>query len=217
MPPQSSTNWGNSVPWMQMVTLAVLMGALLGTIAVPAFAHSELEASTPASNARLNKPPANISLQFNQEISPQFVHVSLSVDGEESRPLATSVNGRLVVANVPGTLGPERVQGPVPWLVGYRVVSEDGHPISGEVRFQAPVPTDASTVTAAPPVPSPVPTPEEQPTPSSDAAHSTPPDAGSDTDGKAILSTLVVGGLATAVALGSAAWRTRARRDSAEK
>lgn len=200
-----------------MLTLAVLLGALLGTIAVPAFAHSELEASTPASNARLAKPPEDINLQFNQEISPQFVDVSLSVDGGEPRPLATSVNGRSVVAKVPGTLGTERVQGPASWLVGYRVVSEDGHPISGEVRFQAPVPTDVSTVTAAPPVPSPVPTPEEQPTPSSDAAHSTPPDAGSDTVGNPILSTLVVGGLATAVALGSATWRTRARSDSTEK
>jgi methionine-rich copper-binding protein CopC len=199
-----------------MLTLAVLLGALLGTIAVPAFAHSELEASTPASNARLAKPPEDIKLQFNQEISPQFVDVSLSVDGGEPRPLATSVNGRSVVAKVPDTLGTEGVRGPASWLVGYRVVSADGHPISGEVKFQAPVAADASPATAAPPVPSSVPTPEEQPTPTSDA-HSTPADASSETGGNAILSTLILGGLAAAVALGSAAWLTRARRESTEK
>ena len=199
-----------------LLSVAGLLAALLlGTNAAPAHAHSELEASTPTDNARLAKPPANIKLVFNQEISPQFADLSLSIDSREPAPLTASVDGRQVIAEVPDTLGPARVEEPVPWTVGYRVVSADGHPISGEVSFRAPVPTDDSAATVAPP--NPTPETEQEPAPTADDHSPATTDASSDTGGIAILGALVLGGFAAAVGLGGAAWLTRARRRSTDQ
>lgn len=125
-------------------TVAACVALLLG--AAPAFAHTRLESSDPADKSSVDTAPASVSLTFNEDISAEFA--SISVVGPDGTNYATgpvsAAGGQVGTAVSP--LGPAGA-----YEIGYRVVSDDGHPVQGKLTFTLTTPGPAaSTPTAAP-------------------------------------------------------------------
>lgn len=118
------------------VVLALAWAAVLAGPVAPSSAHAELISSTPADGASLASVPPAASLTFTDKIAPQFVRTAVTTPGGTGTVQATT-KGQVVTV-------PVSAQGPGAYRVAYRVVSADGHPISGEVRF-----TVAGTPTAS--------------------------------------------------------------------
>lgn len=102
--------------------LALLAGAGL------AAAHDALVGSDPSDGASLATAPAQVRLTFTE--APQAAVATVTGPGGsrwEARP-AEVLGSEVTVPLRP--LGPAGV-----YTVGYRVVSSDGHPLTGTVRF----------------------------------------------------------------------------------
>jgi methionine-rich copper-binding protein CopC len=110
------------------VTTATCVALLLG--AAPAFAHTRLEGSDPTDGSSIAGGPASVSLRFSESVSAQFT--SLTVVGPDGAEYQTggvsAANGEVSTAVSP--LGPAGA-----YQIGYRVVSDDGHPVQGKVSF----------------------------------------------------------------------------------
>jgi methionine-rich copper-binding protein CopC len=129
-------------------TLAACVALLLG--AAPAFAHTRLESSDPADKSSLDTAPESVSLTFNEDIESEFASMSVvGPDGTNYASGAVSASGGTVSTAV-SPLGPAGA-----YEIGYRVVSDDGHPVQGKVSFTlttpGPAAATAPTAQAAPP------------------------------------------------------------------
>jgi methionine-rich copper-binding protein CopC len=127
----------------QTVLVALVALICWASAAGSAAAHTALTGSDPADGATVGTPPAVVTLTFTGAISPMFATVAI-----------TDKNGRNWVAGAPTVTGaqlrasvsPDLHDGGV-YTVGYRVVSADGHPVSGSVAFTV---TGASVPSAPP-------------------------------------------------------------------
>jgi methionine-rich copper-binding protein CopC len=109
--------------------LAVAVVALCAT-AVPASAHDKLISSDPASDQRLAEAPAEVSLTFSADVLDMGAAVVVSdAAGTEWVSAAPTVDGPDVTA----VLDPGMPD--AGYEIRWRVVSADGHPISGVVPF----------------------------------------------------------------------------------
>ena len=107
--------------------MALALLALL-SVTAPASAHTELVRSDPRDGQTLGQAPQSVALTFSDDIAAEFAGVTLSVSGSEPAELPTRTQGPEVVAEIPeGAAGS--------WRLAYRVVSADGHPISGTIGF----------------------------------------------------------------------------------
>jgi copper resistance protein C len=145
-------------------TVAACVVMLLG--AAPAFAHTRLLSSDPADESTLDTAPESVSLTFNEDIEARFA--SMSVVGPDGTNYATgqvsAVGGQ--VSTTVSLLGPAGV-----YQVGYRVVSDDGHPVQGKVSFTLTAPGPGASA------PSPVPaTADSAARPAAEAAPSSAPE-----------------------------------------
>jgi copper transport protein len=106
----------------------LLLFALLQMTMAGAFAHASLIETLPADGAMLRKAPADVTLIFNEPVAP-LVFKLLLPDGSV-RPLTHSMtvdNGLkldLPDSTAPGT-----------YLLSWRVVSADGHPVGGALTY----------------------------------------------------------------------------------
>lgn len=202
----------------RLVLTLSFIGALLTALAPGADAHSELESSNPAEAARLDRAPAKVTLMFNQQIAAEFASVSLTIDKGQPQQLDPAVKGPRVAAAVPEAAALSDSAGdPVQWRVGYRVVSADGHPITGQIQFLAPTPATETKETAAPPPSSPSAAEQPQAGSSAGVEDTAIEPATSDSENSAVLSTLVIGGLTAAAALGAMAWLVRGRKRASDQ
>ena len=123
MPPLSTTARRITL----LAALAVLLSLLLAS---PAAAHAELVNTTPANGAQLTRPPAEIQMTFTESINlvddgiRLVDHVGATVPTPEP-----TVDAQTITWPMPADL-PEG-----PYVVTWRVVSADGHPISGAFSF----------------------------------------------------------------------------------
>ena len=131
------------------VLLAALTAVLVLLGAVPASAHDVLEGSDPADGASVATAPSRITLTLGEAPTADTATVTVvGPDGAtryEAGP-ATTDGTRISVGVNP--LGPAGR-----YEVGYRVVSSDGHPISGALSFTLTTPGPAvtpATTSAAP-------------------------------------------------------------------
>lgn len=126
---------------------------MLFVLVPPASAHTELISTDPAAGAELSATPHEVTLTFTDQMSGEFNTLSLIVADSEPLPLEAVTEGNVVRADVPSKeLTVMDIDGPAEWSLVYRVVSADGHPVSGEVTFQAPLPSpepDTSEATAS--------------------------------------------------------------------
>lgn len=130
------------------VAAALLVSGATLLPAAPAWAHNELLASTPADGATLADPPREVTLTFVERLDSQFTQIVVT-DAARS-PVSTGE------PSVSGTTG--RLALPVDladgtYIAAFRVVSLDGHPVQGAIRFTVGTPTAPSpTPVAAEPV-----------------------------------------------------------------
>ncbi|GAA3215343.1 copper resistance CopC family protein [Actinocorallia longicatena] len=108
--------------------LAVAFAPLL--LAAPASAHTELTGSTPGNGATLASAPARIALTFNENLRAGLVKIKIMGANDE-----TWQRGKPAVQGnkVDQPVMPDLPNGA--YTVGYRVVSEDGHPVTGTLEF----------------------------------------------------------------------------------
>lgn len=109
--------------------IAAAAAAILAVPVAPAQAHAELLSSTPKDGASVQALPAEVALEFSEEVGTSaFLEVSAS-DGTVVGDGEPEVLGATVTQSVSGD-GPSGT-----YTIAYRVVSADGHPISDELTF----------------------------------------------------------------------------------
>lgn len=120
-----------------MKKLLVLLVSLF--IVTPASAHTSLVRSIPSSGAVLNEVPAEVRIKFNEE--------PLLVDDKNPNRIEVINGVGQVVSGMSVVEGPEiftaldlSFEPSGEYLVKYRVVSADGHPIEGEYQFTVAAP-----------------------------------------------------------------------------
>lgn len=181
---------------MLLASLALAVTAVLGVGAAPASAHDQLLASTPAADTALATAPTEVSLQFSDSVLT-IGAIVLLVDQDERDWIGGDpvLDGSTVTASVDGELPAGAYE------VRWRVVSADGHPISGLIPF-----TVGDAAPAARPTAPAVATPEPSATP--EAGSSAPESSGGDMFRPLLIG---VGGAVVAVLLFWAitAWRRR--------
>ena len=113
-----------------LVALALTVVAVLGT-ATPALAHNVLISSDPANGSSVAAGPQKVSLTFDQYVQGADVN-QIAVTGPGGGQWA---EGPISVVNNVIT-APLRPLGPAgKYTIGYRVLSADGHPVTGELTF----------------------------------------------------------------------------------
>ena len=135
--------------------LTAFLIAITGIALVPvgANAHADLVRSTPQDGENLPVAPDRIVLTFSEELFEELVEVSI-LDSSGDLVMATEAEqtpppGTDVFVPWPADLPPGE------YSVAFRVVSEDGHPVTGQVAFSY----DAA---ASPPTPEASETPEPE-------------------------------------------------------
>lgn len=111
--------------------LAMLLGLALAAVASPAFAHDELIGTDPARDATVAALPEQLTLTFSGVILDDAGATSIVVVDSACTDLVAGdpvLDGTKVMQ--PVTAGADGVV-----TVQWRVVSSDGHPISGEYAF----------------------------------------------------------------------------------
>ena len=116
-----------------LLLLLALLGLWLGAgvaTAPPAAAHAELVSTDPGEGARLEEAPDRVTLTFTEGVSLGAGHTRvLDASGERVDTGSATVEGDSVVVPLRGDLPDDG------YLVTYRVVSADSHPISGAFSF----------------------------------------------------------------------------------
>ena len=113
-----------------VAALAILVGVLaLGTTA--ASAHATLESSSPADGQSVLTSPSEIRITFSEAVTTISGALSvLNADGKTVDVGNTEVvGGRTLVAPISETLSDGT------YVATYRVLSADGHPVSGSILF----------------------------------------------------------------------------------
>lgn len=122
--------------------MAALLGLLIGALAVllgpptPANAHAVLLRTSPAAGSTVASAPTEVVLSFSEPVRLIAGKIKiLGPDGSRADNAAPSVRGNDV--HVPLRSGSRRGT----YLVSYRVVSADSHPVGGSITFSVGVPS----------------------------------------------------------------------------
>jgi copper transport protein len=121
---------------MRIVLTALVALAVIGFVvltAAHASAHAMLEGSTPAADAVLSAPPTSVDLTFNEAIT--LLPDSVRVFGPDGGRVDDGAIGRSHDDAATVSVGLHTDLGRGTYLVSYRVVSADSHPISGAYTF----------------------------------------------------------------------------------
>lgn len=179
-------------------------------VAAPAHAHDELISSDPAAGTTLEAMPAALTLTFSGEISPEPGATELAVTDAAGTSLADGepeIEGTVVTQPLV-----DDASGAITVL--WKVVSSDGHPISGELSFTVDAPVTPE------PTASPEPTETVAPTPTAEREETTAAPVAPPTDEGSSAGAVwpwVVGGLLLIAVAGAVVYLlvSRARRDNA--
>ena len=113
---------------LALASLTSLLFVLGGTSV--AYGHASLTSSNPEDGSQLSAPPSFVELTFNEELLPDTVEIAVTTEA-----------AGLIAGTEFATVGPT-VQVTWPqnlpddtYKVAYRVVSNDGHPITGAISF----------------------------------------------------------------------------------
>ncbi|GAA4583800.1 hypothetical protein GCM10023194_22030 [Planotetraspora phitsanulokensis] len=117
-------------PIMRVAAVALVACAATLLIATPARAHNVLIGSDPRQGAVLATMPGKVTLTFDQAVRRDFARIAVTgPDGAryEQGDVGVSGNGIFVALRGQGPSGT--------YSIGYRIVSNDGHPVTGTVSF----------------------------------------------------------------------------------
>ena len=113
-----------------LVAMAAIT-AVIGGASTPVSAHAVLIATEPKSGAILDESPRRITLTFDEEVGTSFS--SIRVLDARGKELSSSRAERIEAEKV-GVDAPKLGDGT--YVVIWRVVSADGHPVEGSFTFQ---------------------------------------------------------------------------------
>ena len=164
--------------------VAILTLVLVALAAPPALAHTRLVSSTPGKGATAG-PVTEVSLVFSDEISSAAVVVRDAA----GKPFQS---GKAATA---GTKVTQKLSGALPagsYTVAYRVVGEDGHPITGDdLTFTASAAAEEQPAKL-----------EQEQTTTEETKPASDSDSESESGSGAVLWALIVGGLVVGVGIG---------------
>ena len=106
---------------------SLLFALFLVFLPVQVLAHAQLRASDPSEGAVLAVAPEMLTLEFNEAVSPLVLRL-IAPDGS-----ATDLEGTAQNATVSTAPPADLANGT--WLLSWRVVSSDGHPVGGSLTF----------------------------------------------------------------------------------
>ena len=108
-------------------------------------AHTELVSTDPADGAVLTAPPSRVTLTFSEDLLPGSNTISINrPDGSVAASASVEPNGSSVSMPWPADV----TSGPV--QIAYRVVSGDGHPVTGAIAITIATAGGASAGPASP-------------------------------------------------------------------
>ncbi|MDN6666052.1 MAG: copper resistance protein CopC [Brevibacterium sp.] len=108
---------------------ALLVAALSVFAFAPASAHDQLISSNPEDGSTVDQQPEWIEMTFSGDIQEVGSEVKIVIDGENVSAGELTVDGKKLSVALPDNLKPGD------YKVTWRVVSQDGHPISGDFDF----------------------------------------------------------------------------------
>jgi copper transport protein len=112
--------------------LAALLAVLCCTTV--ASAHASLVATEPGDGSVLAAAPTTIRLRFNETVTPAVISL-IDAEGKTRDDITVRAVDQTIVIRPPVSL-PRGTQ-----VVSYRVISQDGHPVSGALVFSIGAPT----------------------------------------------------------------------------
>lgn len=115
---------------------AALLLALLAALAQApeAWAHASLVKASPADGAVIARPPPSLSLTFNEPVSPLVMRLI----GPDGAPISL---GSVTAENETVTINVARTMGRGTYVLSWRVISSDGHPVGSSIIFSIGAPT----------------------------------------------------------------------------
>lgn len=127
--PRPDLRRGARIALAGLATVLVAVGALVAT-AGPAAAHASLLSVDPPHGSVLDESPARVTLRFSEPVSVDLGGVRvLDAAGRRVEDGAAQVDGATVTIGV----RPDLPEGT--YVISYRVVSADGHPVRGASLF----------------------------------------------------------------------------------
>ncbi|MEU5156403.1 copper resistance protein CopC [Glycomyces sp. NPDC021274] len=123
---------------------AALLGVLFGALwASGAWAHATATKTTPASGALLDTPPSEVVVEFNEPVTPVDAATGVVAPDGDRADTGVSQNADETTLTIAVDADQEGT-----YLVGYRVVSHDGHPVSGTFTYSVGVESEAPSAEA---------------------------------------------------------------------
>ncbi|MEV6983360.1 copper resistance CopC family protein [Sphaerisporangium sp. NPDC051017] len=122
----------------RFLTVLLAACAALAVGAAPALAHNVLTGSDPKDGARFAAMPGHATLTFDQPVRADFAQMALTFPGGQVSKLDVRVSGDDVIATLPYS------DKPGAYLIGYQILSNDGHPVSGKIGFTLDAPAGAA-------------------------------------------------------------------------
>jgi len=116
-----------------IATFAAALTVLVALPAAMASAHAILNSSTPAPSSVLPESPPAIELNFNETVEASFGSIHLYDANEKRVEIGKAVRNSAIPSQVTAPL-PQLPNGT--YVVVWRVVSADGHPVSGAFPFE---------------------------------------------------------------------------------
>jgi len=113
------------------VLVAALAGAGLALAPAVVAAHSLLLEASPAADEVLPAPPTEITLRFNNRVEKQLSTIRLVDMRGETRRVAVRADGPADRLNAGAP-----ALGPGQWRLEWRVLSTDGHVVTGRYSFR---------------------------------------------------------------------------------
>lgn len=126
-----------------VLVVALTLLATVGLVGT-ASAHATLIGSDPADGATLQAAPTTVTLTFDDSLENFEPLVTVTgPDGSQFQSGEATIDGAILRSAV----RPLTTAGG--YTIAYRVVSDDGHPVEGQVRFDLAVPAPAGPTTTS--------------------------------------------------------------------
>jgi methionine-rich copper-binding protein CopC len=118
-------------PALRIGLVALLTALAAVGFAGPAAAHDVLISSDPADGSTVQTAPATVTLTFDQPVQDFEPVVTMTgPDGQSYQSGSPTVDSTVVTSAV------GEITKAGEYVIAFRVVSADGHPVTGDVKFQ---------------------------------------------------------------------------------
>jgi copper transport protein len=124
------------------IALGLAVSALLIALASQAWAHASLIKAEPADGAVVPTAPAALTLTFNEPVSPLVIRL-IGPAGEAIALAPGASENATVTISAPAGMAAGT------YVLSWRVISADGHPVGGSVIFSVGSPSAQSAIGAA--------------------------------------------------------------------